>query len=400
MKFKKKQKILAGLILGIVILLLLALAVSKLRFLLDRFLVPPNRPAQTVTAGKPVATDIFFSNEGETVSPGSSSQTVIKEIDKAQKTLEIAMYSFKSIPIKEAVYRANLRGVKVTLIMDWRKKAEHDIFFSDLPTSIRRFDRGSSNRGGSALMHHKFALIDRDQKEQKLIFGSFNWTQLQEEYDRSFFLVTGDSELVKSFGREFDRLVNGEMGPKKLKDQNYHPWDLALAAGGYNYEVWFGPGKAGANIGYRILELLREAKTEIKIMVWDFTDQTLAAEIIRRARTGVKITIIADSLNFYNKTSVFNYLLAEKNKYNLTNLQILTNDVPSQKTKETIDPFLHYHLLIIDAQKTLFGTNNWSQGGAFYNDESAMVTDDKQLVNSFMKSFEYNYRQGRPAQFP
>lgn len=399
MRFKRSAKnIMFGALIGLILLVLLAFAVSKLRWLLTEFIVPTHRPAQIINSNEPVATEIFFSNEGGRENP---SQTIIKEIDKAQKTLEIAMYSFKSVAIREAIYRANLRGVKVTLILDWHKRAEHDIFLSDWPIGIRRLDLGgASNVGGTALMHHKFALIDRDRPNQKLIFGSFNWTQLQEEYDRSFFLVTGNAELVKSFGREFDRLTSGTSGPQKLKNKNYHPWDLTLTAAGYNYEVWFGPGRAGENIDYRILELLREAKKEIKIMVWDFTDQALAEEIVRRAQAGLKIIIIADNLNFYNKNSVFNYLLSAKAELNLTNLEILINNVVNDKKGETVDPFLHYHLLIIDEQKILFGTNNWSQGGSFFNDESALVTDDPQILINFKKSFQYNYQQGRVAPAP
>ena len=207
--------------------------------------------------------------------------------------------------------------------------------------------------------------------------------------------MTDNAELVKSFGREFDRLVGGESGPKKLKDEKYRPWDLNLKAANDNYEVWFGPGRGGENIDYRILEMLREAKKEIKIMVWDFTDTPLAEEIVQQARAGLKVTIIADRLNFYNKDSVFNYLITQKEKYKLNDLVILANDVPSQKTGDEVDPFLHYHLLIIDGRKVLFGTNNWSQGGSFFNDESAMVTDNQQILASFNKSFEYNQQQGK-----
>ena len=155
MKFRKKyKKIIYWATAAVVILLLAALAIRRLRVPFSNFVTPPNRPAQAINSSEPVVAAVDFSNEKDS---GSLAQTVIKEIDGAQKTLEIAMYSFKSVPIREAIYRANLRGVKVTMILDWRKRGEHDIFFGGLPSGIKRLDRGSS----SALMHHKFALIDR-----------------------------------------------------------------------------------------------------------------------------------------------------------------------------------------------------------------------------------------------
>jgi len=396
MKFKRRtRKILYGAVLVLSLLWLLAFLTNRLCWPFLDFIAPANRPAHVVSSAAPVDTSVFFSNEA---GADNVSQVIIRELDKASKTIEIAMYSFKSVEIKEAVYRASQRGVKVTLIMDWRKKAEHDLFFSDRPLNLTRLDIGNANGAGStALMHHKFALIDRGRPEQKLIFGSFNWTQLQEKYDRSFFLVTSNEELIKSFGREFERLISGQSGPKKLKKQKYQPWDLTLTAAGRNYEVWFGPGRLNGNINYRILELLRTAKTEIDIMVWDFTDRSLAEEIVRQAQSGLKIKIIADSLNFYDQSSVFNYLTEMKDKFGLSNLEILINWAPGNKGAEAIDPFLHYHLVLIDGKNILVGTNNWSRGGAFFNDESALVTDDQQILEAFKQSFQYNYQQGRVA---
>ena len=407
MKFKKRKNIF---FLGIIILALLL----SLFFIANQWLRPllnlseaPAKPSYTVKTEEPVLAQIYFTNENTKV---DSSQLIIDEINRAQNTIEIAMYSFKSNDIRDALYKASERGVKVTLILDYRKKGENNIFFLNMPANIKRIDLGADNgAGGTALMHHKFALIDRGEETEKLIFGSFNWTQIQEDYDRSFFLMSTNREIIKSFGREFDRLTSGEFGVSKLVNKKYSAWDLNLKAANYNYNVWFSPGRQNGNIDYEILKLVSTAKKDIKIMVWDFTDKSLASEIIYRAKAGIKITIIADSLNFYNKYSVFNYLLSEKERLNLNNLEILSNDVSLQKNgqasttinstvaDESIDPFLHYHLIIIDQKNILFGTNNWSKGGSFFNDESAMETDDPKIIKPFNESFDYNYSQGRVA---
>ncbi|MEI6529631.1 MAG: phospholipase D-like domain-containing protein [Candidatus Falkowbacteria bacterium] len=407
MKFRKRKNIF---VLSIAILALLFclffIAIKWLRPLLN-LSEAAAKPAYTVKTEEPVLTQIYFTNENAKV---DSSQLIIDEINRAQKTIEIAMYSFKSNDIRDALYKASERGVKVTLILDYRKKTENNIFLLNMPTNIKRIDVGTDNgAGGTSLMHHKFALIDRGEEKGKLIFGSFNWTQLQKDYDRSFFLLSANRELIKSFGREFDRLAGGEFSTTKLANKNYSAWDLNLKAANYNYNVWFSPGRQNGNIDREILNLISAAKKDIKIMVWDFTDKSLANEIIYRAKAGLKITIIADSLNFYNKYSVFNYLLSEKERLNLNNLEILSNDVSLQKNgqasttidgivaDESIDPFLHYHLIIIDQKKILFGTNNWSKGGSFFNDESAIETDDPKIINPFNESFDYNYSQGKIA---
>jgi len=382
---------------------ILATLVKRALLPFSTFIKPSSQPLRNVVSEDPVIADIFFSNElgadGALITDTKLLQMITKEIDQAQKTLEIAMYSFKAPMIREAIYRANERGVKITLVLDSRKSVIHDQFFSDLPPRIKRLDLGFIGQP-AALMHHKFALIDRGAPNEKLIFGSFNWTELQAVYDRSFIFVTGNHELVSSFGREFDRLTKGEGGRDKLKDINYHPWDLKLKAGSYNYEVWFGPGWKDYSFNKRIFSLLEAAKSDIKIMIWNFTDTSLAQEILRRARAGVKITILADNLNFSGSSSVFQLLNKAKSEENLANLEILKDaalapDVRSvgATTKETeLDPFLHHHILIIDNKEILFGTNNWSKGGSYSNDESVMISDAPEILRRFLDSFSYNYQ--------
>lgn len=409
--FKKRSvRIVVFVFLFLVVLFSIARLSRKLSEPIVNYLTSNNQPAQIVQSDIPVQADLYFNDElGTTI----FSDKIVEEINAAQKTLEIAVYSIKSPRLKEAIYAANARGVKVTLVLDFRKKEIHDEFFFDLPRGIKRLDLGEESAGKTMLMHHKFAIIDRGEATQKLIFGSYNWTELQEKYDPSFVMISTNTELIKSFGREFERLAQGESGPKKFSDKKYNPWDLSLSAAGSNYEVWFSPGVKGNSLNNRIYNLIHNAKQEIRIMIWDFTDQGLANEIITKARNGVKVIIITDNRNFYNKTSVFMSLQAAKEKYQLANLEIIS-DAPrgeeagilnaananlgvdsglATSTVESLDPFLHYHLLIVDNQKIFFGTNNWSKAGAYYNDESAIVSDDQKIIERFNQSFEFNYQK-------
>ncbi|NCA93492.1 hypothetical protein EOM82_09775, partial [bacterium] len=241
----------------------------------------------------------------------------------------------------------------------------------------------------------------RGQAGEKLIFGSYNWTDLQEQYDPSFLMISADPDLIASFGREFDRLSKGEAGLQKLKDGNYHPWDLSLQGGNYSYELWFSPGREGDGVKARLASLINSAQTEIKVMIWDFTDKDLALALVRRARAGVKVTLLTDTWNFANENSVFVYLAQAKERYRLDNFEILLDQASGDRAKEQIndaslaedfDPFLHLHVLMIDNRQVLFGTNNWSRAGSFYNDESIMVSDDPAFIGAFQDVFNWQYK--------
>lgn len=400
MKFKKSYRrvivIVAVLILGLLILAALA---RRGGALVEKWLLIKSRPGVTLSAEAPLQADVLFNHQ-----PGEEvfSERIISEINKAHSSLEIAMYAFTSAAIKEAVFEADRRGVKVTIITDFRKQETHDAFFADAPKSITRLHVGAETSGRTILMHHKFAIIDRGTEQQTLLFGAYNWTDLQEKYDPSFLMVSADAALVDSFGREFVRLQDGQSGPQKLLSEDYYPWDLQYQAGNYSTEVWFSPGKAGDGIENRMSSLVNSAQNELQIMIWDFTDKDLAVDLIRRARDGVKVTVITDTWNFYNKNSVFMYLLEAKERYRLDNFELITDEVGGEKAlmqlneaelDEGFDPFLHFHVMIADGDKVLFGTNNWSRAGGFYNDESIVVSAEPKIVNAFKDAFNYQHQQ-------
>lgn len=400
MRFKKKyRRRLWWIVVLVGFLFLLALAARQGGKLIDRWLVVKSRPGSVVNTEQPVSATVLFNDE-----PGTEifSERIASEIGQARQSLKIAMYAFTSQSLKEAVYAAAKRGIAVTIITDSRKHDQQSSFFADAPAGIKFLEAGAETNNKTILMHHKFALIDNGEPSQKLIFGSYNWTDLQEKYDPSFLLVTDNSDLIASFGREFDRVARSKSGINKLKDKTYHPWDLSLRAAGKNYEVWFSPGREGDGIKNRLGTLINGAQKDLKIMIWEFTDKDLAVDLIRRARAGVRITLITDTANFNNKNSVFQYLAGAKQAYHLDNFELLTDKASGAAAKNILaeagldssfDPFLHYHVLIADDNQVLFGTNNWSRAGAYYNDESIIVSDDPALVLRFEQAFAKQYQR-------
>lgn len=339
--------------------------------------------------------EVLFNNE---IGSDIFSQRIILEISKAQKSLEIAMYTFSSPRLREAVYAAARRGIRVVIVSDSSKRDQYKAFFSEAPETIVFREGGERKSGKTALMHHKFVIIDRGEDSQKLIFGSYNWTDLQEKYDPSFIMIIPTPEIISSFGREFERLIDN-LSLLSGASKKYYVWDLELRSPKAVYEVWFSPGEKEESIKNKIYSMISGAQREIKIMIWDFTDRDLAVELIRRARSGIKVTIIADTWNFNNKNSVFAYLVAAKERYQLDNFELLTDENSNNKTldkstdflDESFDPFLHHHALIVDGRQLLFGTNNWSGAGFYNNNESVIVSDDPILVEAFVKTFNCQY---------
>lgn len=378
---------------------LLSYSFSFLGQQVHKIIVKPKEPIYKVYSSDPVDMEIIFNNEfGENL----FSERIIREIDKAQYSLEAAVYSFTSSPIKEAIYRASERGVSVSLVLDDYKRLIYRDFFSDSPDNIN-YNYLKVDGYRKSLMHHKFAIIDRGKESQKLIFGSSNWTYLQEQYDRSFISLTDNKYLINSFADEFDRLNSSYHGIKKLSKKDYSPWHLLVVSDNSFHELWFSPGKNNYSVRDKIEELILSAKNDIKIMIWDFTDLSLADAVVGKARKGLKIQILTDYYNYYGEYSVFPYLLNKKEKYNLVNLEIVHNKKVHDKVtsfladnseiRDGLVSFFHYHVLIVDDIKVLFGTNNFSQSAFYYNDEAIMISNNKNIVDQFLDTFYLNYQE-------
>src|SRR3989338_4561788 len=95
-------------------------------------------------------TAVYFSPNG------GCQDAIIREIDKAQNTIDIAMYYFTSREIAQELVKAKYRNVKVRIVLDSSQEEEaysKSRYLIDRDVEVRYY-------GGSGLMHNKFAIID------------------------------------------------------------------------------------------------------------------------------------------------------------------------------------------------------------------------------------------------
>jgi len=355
-------------------------------------------PAKIINVAESFSAQLYFNNEFGTT---EFSDVIIKALDQAKSKIEVAVYSLDHQPIREALYRAANRGVKVTLILSDKELEGHNRVFKDLPANIERLDvKGMTvNSNFSGSMHHKFILIDRGIETEKLFFGAYNFTFLQEKYDPSFLMETRRSEIIKIFGEEFDRIYQLAKG-KKIAKEDYSPFAALINYPEGYLEIWFCPQLGSGGLRDRLLGLIREANSNLEVMIWHLTDNVVAKELAIKALNKTKVKILTDDFNFLNKDSAFPVLIALKKQTTSNNLEILTDLNRNQEIKEkfkepNLNSFLHHHLLLVDSKIALFGTNNWSSNGFFNNNESAMVTNIPSIFNAFKSAFEVNYEKAK-----
>jgi phosphatidylserine/phosphatidylglycerophosphate/cardiolipin synthase-like enzyme len=135
---------------------------------------------------------------------------VTQLINGAQRSIDLALYSFSDAKIAAALGEAVKRGVSVRLLFE-PANADHGSPAGTL--SAKYEDLGVDVRYVNKIMHHKFAIIDGPREDVAaaatawLVTGSGNWSNgAGTKYDENTIFLQGRSELVLRFQREFNLL--------------------------------------------------------------------------------------------------------------------------------------------------------------------------------------------------
>ncbi len=140
-------------------------------------------------------TQVYFSPNG------GCQEAVVSEINKAQKSIDIAMYSLTSRDIAQALVEAKERHVKIRIVLDKAQKNER------YSKSRYLISKGLDVKYdlGPGLMHNKFAVIDG----QEVLTGSFNWTASADKRNEENLLVITDKELSGKYSERYERIWAG-----------------------------------------------------------------------------------------------------------------------------------------------------------------------------------------------
>jgi phosphatidylserine/phosphatidylglycerophosphate/cardiolipin synthase-like enzyme len=143
---------------------------------------------------------------------GSLRNQLLKAIQSAEYTIDMAVYGFEDPALVEALCLATEAGITVRAVADDSSEDPEGSrsywpwFFSP-ETGIAGCGAQVEAVRGSGIMHHKFLLIDRHTDSSQLVTGSANFTTLGMELNHNHLLfIRGVPGLFEAFGQEFDQL--------------------------------------------------------------------------------------------------------------------------------------------------------------------------------------------------
>lgn len=135
--------------------------------------------------------EVFFCPED------GCSAKIIALIDRANESIDVAIYSFTHREIAKALIDAKDRGVAVRVLMEGEQLSRFSVHSYLKNSGIEvRMD------GNPYLMHNKFMVID----DRIVIGGSFNYSYSADRKNNENVIVIYGSETASEFEKEFEKL--------------------------------------------------------------------------------------------------------------------------------------------------------------------------------------------------
>jgi phosphatidylserine/phosphatidylglycerophosphate/cardiolipin synthase-like enzyme len=188
----------------------------------------PARPPVEILVGKTRVWVQFSPTSQQQAWEDSTNGSIGKLIGTSHDRVDLALFVFSEPGLGSILQSQDLKGVKIRGLID-RQFAYRDyssalaLMGADsdrcqaVKTNVRALDTiGVPTLPPGDLLHHKFAVIDR----QTVITGSHNWSSAANHHNDETLLIIQDNPTVAAhFDREFDRLYqNAVLGlPEKLQ---------------------------------------------------------------------------------------------------------------------------------------------------------------------------------------
>ena len=351
---------------------------------------------------------------------------VLAAIRGAQREILVAVQELSLTRVAEALVEAQRRGVRVQVVLEdtystpW--STLHPVDRAALPPHQQRrisqlealgqgdavavllqggiplLDDRADGSSGSGLMHHKFLVADR----QLVVTGSANFTPSCIHGDPddpssrgnvNHLLRLESPELAALFAAEFARLWGD--GPGGQPDSRF---GLGKGGGGpqrvrigaTEVEVLFTPHRRSDPAhGLAWLQTqLSGVERQLDLALFVFSAQNLADTMTGLQQRGVRIRLLADPGFASRSFSEVLDLLGVSHSDHRCRLEAGNN--PWNQALEGVGTprlaagdKLHHKYAVLDGQRVISGSFNWSPSAAFQNDETLLRIDSPLLAAHF-----------------
>lgn len=367
---------------------------------------------------------------------------IVGEIERAQSSIDIAMYSYSDAKIGEALKAATQRGVKVRFIFN-DAGSEQRLATREGSKSYKLEASGVDVRFVNKTMHHKFMIVDgpRDDMSKartaRLVTGSANWSSsAATRYDENTVFLGNNEELLLRFQREFDLMW------KHSRDFTGKPFEHVLSTSDIRDEsipdangamVWFTSANFKVNnttfstngsntVSDALVAAINGATSSIHVASGHLRSRPVSEALIakKQQNPNLDIRVYLDGQEFISKTTHENQLddldacldraTTDAQRRNCTDKGFLFGYQVGQANIEVrykyyayrwdhgYAPQMHHKYMVIDGKRLFTGSYNLSDNAEHATFENMMLFEGdaySALVSSFEQNFESMWKTGR-----
>lgn len=378
---------------------------------------------------------------------------IVDTIDQAKSTVDIAVQELRLPKVAQVLVNKQKSGVKVRVILEntysrpWsiytpdelkklapREREKYNEFQKFIDTNndnklsleeinqrdalvilqnakIPLIDDQADGSFGSSLMHHKFVIVDNrivivTSANFTLSDTSGDFTNLSSLGNANNLLQIDSPELATVFTQEFN-IMWGD-GPGGKLDSKFglnkplrSPKTITL--GKSKITVQFSPTSPtqpwSKTSNSLIGETLNSAAKSVDMALFVFSEQRLTDILETRHQQNVAIRALIDS-QFFNRSysealDMMGVSLANKCTYEINNKPwinpITSVGIPTLNKGD----LLHHKFAIIDSQKVITGSHNWSDAANNGNDETLIIVENPIIAAHYIREFARLYAKAK-----
>ncbi|MEK6869563.1 MAG: phospholipase D-like domain-containing protein [Nanoarchaeota archaeon] len=283
---------------------------------------------------------------------------IIEKINNAEKTVHCAFYDLNLNDLISAITKKS-SSADVRVIIDTEN---YDGQIKGNNIKIAKTN---------AKMHNKFCVIDGN----IVLTGSTNPTNNDAHKNNNNLIMINSDYIAENYEDEFNELWDGIYS--NGNNVKYNKIHTPIG----QIENYFCPEDCALenNEGlYRIIELIRNAESSVKIASFSFTHEELADELLKADIKGINISVLVEA----RQRNVQNSQYARLKDFGL-NIRIDGN-------KNN----MHNKFIVIDNKIVVTGSPNFSFSGFNRNDENMLIIFNKELALGFVKEFDRLFEEG------
>jgi cardiolipin synthase len=295
------------------------------------------------------------------VMPDDSVKPILEAINGAKKSLRVKMFVFSDPSLLKAVIAAKRRGVNVRVMLNpTRRDGESENKESHKKLAAAGVEVIDSNPAFD-VTHEKSMVVD----DATAFVKSLNWETKNLTETRDYAITTSHAhevaEVIECFEADWKR--------KPFK--GYENSKLIWCSGGNGRE--------------RIAQFIDDAKESIFLQNERYQDAVIIERLVRAARRGVKIHVMARPPHKLKK---------EKLVEAVGGMRIMQDvGIKIHKLKHLK---LHAKMLLADHARAIIGSINLAPGSFDSRRELAIEVDDQHVIKRLSKIARHDWEHSHP----